>query len=361
MTQARTTRFRTAAAGAVALSLGAGLAAPASADTLNFNMTTPWAAGHWLDFGAGRFAELVGILTDGRVNITVFPGGTLGSILEVTQTVQSGVAEVGHAWGGYDWGQDRTGGIVGGWAGGLTPEETIMWLFMGDGEGARLVREWRQERFDVVSVPCGIVETEIFLHSHQPVRTVEDFEGMRVRTAGSWAEIAPRLGATTVTMPGSEVFGALERRVVDAIEWSGPGLNLASGFHTVANYIITPGIHQPSGIHECIFNPAAWDRISERDQKLIELAGQLTTHEVFMHYARNDILAFDEYISGERNTVIQLDDSFIEAAMEAANAWATEQAANDEWFARIYESQSAFQDMISRWGEFRLPIGASAR
>lgn len=352
--------LHTAAAGAISIGLLAGLSNPAHSETLNFNMTTPWTAGHWLDVGAGRFAELVETMTDGRVNITVFPGGTLGSVLEVTETVRTGVAEVGHAWGGYDWGQDRTGGLVGGWAGGLTPEETFMWLFMGDGEGARLVREWRAERFDVVSVPCGMVETEIFLHSHKPVRTLEDYEGMRVRTAGSWAEIAPRLGATTVTMPGSEVFGALERQVVDAIEWSGPGLNLASGFHTIAEYIITPGIHQPSGIHECIFNPAAWDRISESDQKLIELAGKLTAFEVFMHYANNDMEAWDEYISGENNTVIQLDESFIQAAMEAAYSWADEQAQNDEWFARIYESQRDFQNKVSRWSEFRLPIGASS-
>ncbi|MCH2394650.1 MAG: C4-dicarboxylate ABC transporter substrate-binding protein, partial [Oceanibaculum sp.] len=62
------------------------------------------------------------------------------------------------------------------------------------------------------------------MHSHKPVRTLEDYKGMKVRTSGAWAEIATELGASTVVMAGSEVFPALERKVVDGIEWGGPGI-----------------------------------------------------------------------------------------------------------------------------------------
>lgn len=341
----------TALLGAVALVPNA-----ASAQTLSLSMATPWAAGHWLDVGAGAFADHVRELTDGRVDITVFPGGTLGSPLNVTETVQTGVAEVGHNWPGYDWGVDRTGGIFGGWAGGVSIEEALMYYNMGDRTGARLLREWRDERFDVVSIPCGMPETELFLHSHQSVQTLEDFEGLRVRTAGSWVEIAERLGASTVTMPGGEVFGALERRVVDAIEWSGPHLNLEAGFHTVAEYIIVPGIHQPGGVHECMFNKNAWENISERDRGLIELAGRLTMFDAWLHYSKNDLAAYETLI-GAGNTIVQLDDEFIATALETARTWAEEQSEEDEWFRRAYEAERDFRDQLAVWEEFRLPIG----
>ena len=75
-----------------------------------------------------------------------------------------------------------------------------------------------------------------------------------MRTAGAWAEIAGRLGASTVSLPGSEVYSALERGVIDATEWSSPSVNLPSGFHKIAEYIIFPGFHSPGGMMECPIN-----------------------------------------------------------------------------------------------------------
>ena len=92
------------------------IAAPAPSQAqqkLELSMATPWVGGHWLDVGAKGFAELVGQMTDGRVKITVFPAGALGPALKVTDSVQKGVADVGHNWPGYDWSIDRTGALFG--------------------------------------------------------------------------------------------------------------------------------------------------------------------------------------------------------------------------------------------------------
>ncbi|MBB3063833.1 MULTISPECIES: TRAP transporter substrate-binding protein DctP [Limibacillus] len=331
------------------------LPAVSKAEPVEWSMATPWSGGHWIDVGAKQFAELVETLTEGRVKINVFPAGTLGSALKVTESVQTGVAEVGHNWPAYDWGIDRTGVIFGGWAGGLTPEEYLLWLY-NEG-GAELWKEWRMELSDVVAIPCGVLETEIFLHSHKPVRTLEDYQGMKVRTSGAWAEIAANMGASTVIMPGSEVFSALERKVVDGIEWGGPGINTSAGFHKVAKYIVTPGVHQPSGAHECMFNKDAWAKLSEHDQNMIEVAGRLMTLNTFLAYAKDDIDGFAFFQQAGENEMVVLDPSFISAAKEASDAWAAQQAKENDWFKRAYEHQSAFQKKVGDWQKFRLPIG----
>ncbi|KZD03420.1 type 2 periplasmic-binding domain-containing protein [Oceanibaculum pacificum] len=345
-----------------ALMCGVAVAAvqPAAAQAtkpVEWSMATPWAGGHWLDIGAKRFAELVGQMTEGRVKINVFPAGTLGSALKVTETVQSGIAEVGHNWPAYDWGIDRTGVIFGGWSGGLTPEEYMLWLY--NYGGADLWKQWRQEVSGVVVVPCGLLETEIFMHAHKPVRTLEDYKGMKVRTSGAWAEIATDLGASTVVMAGSEVFPALERKVVDGIEWGGPGINMSAGFHKIAKYIITPGIHQPSGAHECMFNKDAWAKLSDKDKGLIELAGKLTTYETFIGYAKEDLAGYAFLKSQPGVEFVELDESFIEAARKASFAWADKQSGANAWFKKAYEHQRAFQASIKDWSKFRLPIGAA--
>ena len=341
----------------VALAAGGAVVAPqkAEAQEHNWSMATPWSGGHWLDDGAQGFADLVEEFTEGRVKLTVYPAGTLGSPLKVTETVQNGVAEAGHNWPAYDYGIDKTGVIFGGWAGGPTPEEFIMWLYNGD--GADLWKEWRDETSDVVAVPCGVLETEIFLHSHRPVRTLEDYQGMKVRTSGAWAEIATDLGASTVVMPGSEVFSALERQIVDGIEWGGPGINSSAGFDKIAEYIVTPGVHQPSAAHECLFNKSAWDELSEHDKRMIEAAGKQTVLNTYLAYGANDLEGYKDLMETGDNTLVQLSDEFIEAADVAANEWAEEQADTNEWFARAYEHQSRFLDGLEDWPKFRQPIG----
>lgn len=354
MTHGKKNYFASAAVG-VTIVFTMAVPGQAVAEDVQWSMATPWSGGHWLDLGAKQFAELVGELTEGRVKIDVYPGGTLGSPLKVTETVQSGVAEVGHNWPSYDWGVDRAGVIFGGWSGGLTQEEYMMWLY-NEG-GAELWKEWRAELSDVVAIPCGVLETEIFLHSHKPVRNLEDYQGMKVRTSGAWAEIASTLGASTVTMPGSEVFSALERQVVDGIEWGGPGINMQAGFHKVAKYIITPGIHQPSGAHECMFNRDAWDSISENDQRMIEFAAKQMTLNTYLGYAADDLAGYSFFEETTDNEMIVLEPSFIEAAKEASDKWAEKQATDNSWFKRAYTHQSNFQESLSIWQKFRQPIG----
>ena len=350
--------FKTTA-GALTLALGLGLAAlPHTAtaqDTVTLSMATPWSGGHWLEIGANSYAEIVEQITDGRIKIEVYPAGSLGSALKVTETVQNGIADMGHAWGGYDWSVDRTSALFGGWPGGPNPEEYMMWLYNGD--GLALWKEWREDVFDVVAIPCGVTETEIFMHSHKIVRTPEDLQGLKLRTSSAWAEIAPKLGASTVVLPGSEVFSALERKVVDAIEWGGPGGNLEAGFVKIAPYIMMPGLHSPAAVHDCIVNKNVWERIPEKDQALLELAGELAMLKTYLGYAKMDLAAYDTLKESSSAEMIIVDDSLVQAVKTASAEWAAEQSADNEWFKKVYEDQAAFLASLSGLSEFRFAAG----
>ena len=326
------------------------------AENIHWTMAT-YAGGHWLNYGMHHFAKLVNKMTDGRVTIEVAQPGTLGSTLKVTDAVRSGVAEVGHNWAGYDQGIDIAGAIFGGWTGGLTPEEQLLWLHKGGGD--EMLTEWRDEKFGVVSFACAIAETEIFLHSHKPIRTLEDFKGLKIRTAGAWADIASRLGASTVVIGGDEVFSALERHVVDAVEWGGPALNVDTGFQSIAKYIIVPGIHQPSSVQECMFNKEAWAKLSKGDQERVKLAAELNTYDTFAQYGGEDIDGWKKLTSNDKNEVVELDPSFIRAARSAAFEWASEKEKDNPWFKKVYRHQRAFQKRLSDWQKFRIPIGSA--
>lgn len=74
----------------------AAASAGVSAAEMEWKMATPWGGGPWLERDAQTFADYANRLTGGDVEIEVFPGGTLGGALRVTNTVKAGVAEVSH-------------------------------------------------------------------------------------------------------------------------------------------------------------------------------------------------------------------------------------------------------------------------
>ncbi|WP_420556158.1 TRAP transporter substrate-binding protein DctP [Roseovarius sp.] len=343
------------AAGCTAASMIA-MALPAQADT-QWNMAAAWSGGPYLEQDAKGFARLVGELTDGAVTIQVFPGGTLGKASDVTETVRSGAAQVGHTWMSYDWGIDATAVLFGGSPGQMTPEEMILWMYKGG--GLELSQDYRKEKFGVVSLPCGSAATEIFLHSNRPVETTEDLKGLKLRTAGAWAEIAGRLEVSTVGLPGSEVYTALERGVIDATEWGTPSVNIDSGLPDVSEYIVVPGFHSPGGIYECVINEDAWDALSDHERSMVEMAARLALFESWMSYAYDDAVAFSKLMEEDRN-IIHLGQDVIEDAQAVTTAWEDEKAAADpEWFGRVLESRRGFKTMMDRtWTQFRFPIGA---
>ncbi len=178
-----------------------------------------------------------------------------------------------------------------------------------------------------------------------------------MRTAGAWAEIAGNLGASTVILPGAEVYPALERGLIDAIEWSSPSVNLLSGFHKIAKYIIMPGVHQPGAVQECMVNMDVWQRLPKADQELLKLAGKINTLDSWSRYSYKDVAALGK-MREHGNEFVKLSPEFIKAANEAAQQWSDAQAAKNAWFKRALDHRRAFQKaMQNNWNFFRFPIG----
>ncbi|SEB56815.1 TRAP-type mannitol/chloroaromatic compound transport system, substrate-binding protein [Nitratireductor aquibiodomus] len=308
-------------------------------DKINLRMATSWSGGYTMELMANAYAEEVARLTDGRITIETYPGGTLGSALEVSDLVRNGVADMGHTWMGYDWGEDRTTILFGGFAGSFDSERMLHWLYVGG--GLELWREFRADKFDLVSMPLGIRTPEVFLHSNKPVRTLEDFQGLKLRTAGAWLEISSELGAAPVTAPMGEVYTMLERGVVDAVESGSLGENQTSGFHQVAKYVILPGAHQPVAPFELVISPRVWEGISEADRALLQDAARLVTLDCWMTFGQRDAMAKTFY-EDEGNEVIDLASEVQKAIYQAGAAYAERNSQENEWFARVWQSQREF-------------------
>ena len=326
------------------------LAATAMAQEHKWKMATSWSGGPLMEIGAKAFAERINLLSDGRIQVEVFPAGTLGKALAVSETVKNGVAEAGHTWMGYDWGKDKATVVFGGFAGSMDSERMLHWLYE-DG-GADMWREFRDEKFGVVSMPLFIRTAEAFLHSRKPVRNMSDLQGLKLRTAGAWLEISKSMGAAPVTMAGGEVYTALERGAIDATEWGTLYENISPGFYKIAKYVIIPGVHQPVAPFELIINKDAWAKLSDHDKQLVQLAAKLVTFESWTKIGDEDAKALQFY-KDAGNEIIELDPDVQRSVKKEAIAWGKAQEKDNPWFKKAYESQLAYETLWKDASRYR--------
>ncbi len=329
----------------------------AGAQQVNWKMATAVAGGPVMDWGAKAFADRMLTLSGGRFKITVFPGGALGNALKVSETVHNGVAEAGHTWMAYDWGADTTTVLFAGYAGSFDTERMLHWLY--EGGGAQLQRSYREASRDVISFPLYVRPAEVFLHSRKPVRTLEDLRGLKLRTSGAWLEMAKELGAAPVTLAAGEIFPALERGVIDALEWSTLSENVPSGFHKVAKYIVVPGIHQPTSPWELVINKKAWNALSPSDKALVETVAKMVTLESYLRIGQEDAKSLAVYEKAG-NEVIELSRDVQLAARRIASAWSDRQARENPRFAEILKHQRAFEALWKDADKYRSVVANPA-
>jgi TRAP-type mannitol/chloroaromatic compound transport system substrate-binding protein len=216
----------------------------------------------------------------------------------------------------------------------------LHWLY--EAGGTDLQRQFRDEKFGIISMPLFIRTAEVFLHSRKPVKTLADLKGLKMRTAGAWIEMSKELGASPVTTPGGEIYPALERGVIDATEWGTLWENITPGFYKVAKYLIIPGVHQPTAPFELCINKDVWAKLSDGDKKLIEITAKLVTFETFTRIGHEDAKAL-EFFRKSGNEIIELDPEVQFAARERGIAWANKTKVGNAWFQKVLDSQLEFE------------------
>ena len=342
-----TLTLRTALGG---LALGMALAVSAQAAEVTWRMpaSVPEGSFFYQNF-MQRFADNVGSITGGEVEIQPFGAGVLVPAFKVYEAVQDGVVEAGHSTPSYLVNQDPTNAVFASFPGGLSGEATLTWLY--DGGGVAKLSAFREKEMGLHSLVVGVGTSEVLAHSNKKITELKDFENLKYRTSGAWAAVLKEnlKGVPTVVPPG-EIYTLLQRKGVDAIEWATPGSNISEGFHEVAPYMIFPGVHQPTFVWEVVVKQETWEALSAELQKKIELAAKLTTYESYTYFLNADMQAMEDYAK-TKVEMIELKPDVVAELRELGRDWAKKKAeekaqAGDETMQNILRDYLAFQ---TRW------------
>ena len=353
-----------AALGAVATSAMA--QAPAQAQPVRWRQQSMWPKSlDTMQGSAEAFARRVGQITEGRFEIRSHAAGEVVPPPQVFDAVSNGTVEAGHVLSSFFYGKNPAFAFDAGMPFGLNARQQFAWLY--DGGGLELMREVFKP-YNLLPIPVGNVGVQMGGWFRKEIKSVADLKGLKFRIGGFGGTILAKLGAVPQQIPPGEIYGALEKGVIDGAEWIGPYDDEKLGFHKVAKYYYTPGWWEGSAQVTLLVNLKAWDSLSQAHKDAIDAAAGEQCMRMLAKYDAKNPEALRRLVAGGAQ-LRQFPKAVMDACYKATLEVCDEYAAKSADFKRVYDAWRKFRDEENLWfrvaedalDSYRYRISASAK
>jgi len=286
-----------------------------------------------------EWAERVEAMTGGRVEIEILPVNSVVSHTETLDAIESGILDGHISVTGYFSGKDPAFGLIGNTVGAWSnPDQLIDYIYYGG--GYELMNEL-YEPYGVKFVGGAATGLEAFV-SKVPLDGVDDLQGLKLRAPeGLVQSVFAAAGAAPVNLPGSEVYTALSKGVIDAADYTVFSTNHAQGLHDIAPHPVYPGFHSLP-LLEVAMNLDEWNELPEDIQAIFRVSVRDFANDISTQLAMADVDAVKE---ARENPDITIHDWSAEERMEfraiARTQW-EEYAEESPNARRVYDSVTAF-------------------
>lgn len=269
---------------------------------------------HYQD-GANKFKELVEERSDGRIEVEVYANSALGDERDMLEGMQLGTVEMGI--------------ISSGPMAGFVPEFALLdlgYLFEDNEVAQEVLNGPIGERLNEELVNEGIRRMSFIdagfrnIYANEPVETVEDLQGIRLRTLETPAhlELFEELGASPTPMAFSELYTALQQGVVDGAE------NVPEAFESSMHYEVSDYYSETNHVYLTMAYLISEDFYESLPEDLQEIVTEAVEEAAEYHNEVIEEVQEDVYDTLAENnvTIVEVDD--ISPFVEAAKAsWVT--------------------------------------
>lgn len=178
------------------------------AQTVQLNYSIFFPAAHGQAKAGIAWAKEIEKRTNGKVRITVFPGGTLTKANQCYDGVVNGISDIGMSVFAYNRGRFPVMEAIDlplGYPSGLVATRTANAYF----------KKFMPKELSDVKVLYLHAHGPGLLHTKTPVQRLEDLKDMKIRSTGLSAKVVQALGAVPVAMPQGGTYEALQKGVVE--------------------------------------------------------------------------------------------------------------------------------------------------
>jgi len=259
--------------------------APApAAEVFKWRLVSCWPAGQPL------YSEMIMYLAAqieeqsmGRITVTPYPGGTLYPATEALEATQGGVSEMAVSDGSYIAGKLPVAGVHALLPMLMPDAESIPYVDYELGADKIMAREFAKFNIQYFGPVAGSGKGHGLI-SKNPIRTLDDFKTMTVRTFGAYMDLFAKMGAKTIFIPHEEVYMALQLGTIDAYN-TGRDAEWAYRSHEICKYYEMPAVGTGAGV--MFANMDAYNKLTPDLQLAVMTAAKLTSG--WMIYAYNPL------------------------------------------------------------------------
>ena len=266
--------------GAAIAGTGVALAAPAVAQGVKeMNIVSTWPRDFpGLGTSAQRLAKNIEILSQGSIKVNYFAAGERVKAFDSFDEVASGNSQAYIAADYYWVGKDPAFAYFTAVPFGMTVDEWNAWILWSGGQEL-----WDKVsgQFGLKALPCGATGTQAGGWFAKEINTPEDFKGLKMRIPGLGGTVMSKLGVSTISLPGGQIYENLVSGAVDATEWVGPFNDYFMKFYEVTKYYYTAGMHEPNANIALGMNAAWWGSLSDSEQAVIRAAALMENELMF--------------------------------------------------------------------------------
>jgi TRAP-type mannitol/chloroaromatic compound transport system substrate-binding protein len=282
----------------------------------------------------------------GRLTIKPFVGGSVVPAYKELDAVNEGVLQMCYTCPMYQLDKWSCAGLISSRPGGLPGEALRTWFNYGG--GADLMNKMMAD-YNTMTFPGALspLPEEVFFHSKVRLDTLDDIKGLKARCMGDGGEILARMGAATVIIPGGELYEAMQRGTIDAMEYSTLASNWVMHFNEVAKYVYLSPSRAPSD-PQCFFvNKDAWNALPDDLKVLVRDEVDKWTqaqHEYLVYESVKAVDKFKEAGCEVLKVPVEIEEALL---AEAAEFYEEKSAEEPPIFAEIYNSMKDYGEAYS--------------
>jgi TRAP-type mannitol/chloroaromatic compound transport system substrate-binding protein len=202
----------------------------------------------------------------------------------------------------------------------------------------------------VIQFPAGNTGTQMGGWFRKEISSLADLQGLKMRIPGLGGQVMSKLGVTVQSLPGGEIFQALQTGAIDAAEWVGPYDDEKLGLHKVAQYYYRPGWFEPCATVEAQVNLDQWNKLPSAYQTAFQTAAFEANIVMLSRYETRNNEALQKLVS-EGVQLRSYSEDILNQAEQAAFQLYDEFAAKDVEFKNIYGGWKQFRDRIYSWND----------
>ncbi len=337
--------------------VGAGaLATPAIADnhSVTLKMQAAWGGGIFLE-NAQSYVNRVNEMAGGDLTIELLPVNAVVKTSQMQDAVHRGVLDAAHYVPAYWYSKSKTASLFGtGPCFGWSSQEVLGWVHYGGG----------QELFDELMASLGL-NVVSFFNSPMPAQPMGWFKeqitdasqmsGLKYRTVGLAADVLLEMGMSVVQLPGGEIQPAMKSGLIDAAEFNNPTSDRDFGMQDVSKHYHLASFHQSQEFFEVTFNKDKYDALPDELKAILKYASEAENSNFYWHNTKRDSEDLETLQNEQGVNVYRTPDSVMAEQLKAWDIVVDRISAEDEFFAKVIESQKAYAKTVMNYLNLNQP------